>query len=248
MNGARLADEIARDISDALARGGFGAAYTIKRAVDSGSRRNYVLQVHDPTGRRRRVWCRATTRAIDEALGGNFTLAREASVLDRLAGFAVPVPLTLSRSQSGRTILQSYIHAATVDPEVAISRYMRALDQVHGLDPWQVFADPSFPATDAGAWLACGDAPDELVTRVGAALELVERLEPPMLEGPDELVHGDAGRANFVIDAEGCVWLVDWELVHAGSRFEDYAWCELRGLEDSEALWRREPLPGLWGW
>lgn len=242
MPDAPLPEEVASDIADALSCGGFGADYEIEQSIDSGSRRNFVLRVSDPIGGRNLIWCRTTTRAIDAALGARFTLAREAAVLERLATLGLPVPVTLSRSGSGRTILQSYIPSSAVEPAVAISAYMVALDRVHSIDPWQVFTDPSHPTTDEGAWFAAGAAPAELSDRVAAARDLVDRLEPPVLDGADELVHGDAGRANYVVDTRREIWLVDWELVHAGSRFEDYAWCELRGLEECEGEWRREVL------
>jgi aminoglycoside phosphotransferase (APT) family kinase protein len=153
---------------------------------------------------------------------------------------------------------------------VNIETYMAALDGVHDVPAaeivpasevaegktaaqaaaseqtaWWVLAEQiaSSPATVAVIERASG------LDRVGARLARIHdhliNAPLPSIAPRLDFVHGDAGRANYVVDRAGTVWLIDWELAHAGSRLEDYAWIELRGLEQDEHAWRREVIARL---
>lgn len=252
----------------------YGPGFTVLRQAASGSRQNYLLRVEDLTnGRKSVVWCRATHETIDDSFAGRFTLAREAGILERLAACPVRVPRILGRSASGRALIQSYIEERDpADPamrERDIAGFFEALDRVHSLDPGHVLPTEELSVlqgpthalqTEVNAWaslarqMLIADRLD-VVERLGIVTDAARRIDHVLSELtavriPDvglglDVVHGDAGRANYVVDQAGDVWLIDFELAHAGSRLEDFAWCELRGLEQDEAVWRRHVIQRL---
>jgi hypothetical protein len=267
--------ELRSQIADALRdTDRFGPGFTVLRQAVSGSRQNYLLRVDDGTSDGTAiVWCRATHEVIDDAFAGRFTLAREAAVLGRLADLAIRAPRVLGRSRSGRALIQQYIGerdpADAATREVDIGGFFDELDRVHTLDPATVLPpDELLPPltatiavqTEVSAWMALArqllasgrlsaiDRP-ALVADAPRRIELVlsemDAVRIPDVDLDLDLVHGDAGRANYIVDHAGDVWLIDWELVHCGSRLEDYAWCELRGLEQDEAVWRRHVMARL---
>ena len=266
--------ELRSQIGDALRdTGRYGPGFTVLRQAVSGSRQNYLLQVDDASDGSALVWCRATHEVIDDAFAGRFTLAREAAVLRRLAALSIRAPRVLGSSSSGRASIQSYIDereatdAAT--READIGRFFDELDRVHPLDPALVLPSDELTVpstataaarTEVAAWMVLAQqllesdrlgaiARPSLVVdaarRVEAVLSAMDEVVLPDAGLPFDLVHGDAGRANYIVDHAGDVWIIDWELAHGGSRLEDYAWCELRGLEQDEAVWCRHVVARL---
>jgi aminoglycoside phosphotransferase (APT) family kinase protein len=93
----------------------------------------------------------------------------------------------------------------------------RALDQVEAMI--DAVGEPH-PALEAGLrWL---------------------RLNPPAAERGPVLVHGDCRLGNLLVDEDGLVALLDWELAHAGDPAEDLGWICARswrfGNDDRPAL------------
>ena len=266
--------ELRSQIGDALRDSRrYGPGFTVLRQAVSGSRQNYLLRVDDASDGTALVWCRATHEVIDDAFAGRFTLAREAAVLRRLEGLSIRAPRVLGSSSSGRASIQSFIDereptdAAT--REVDIGLFFDELDRVHLLDPvlvlppdeltvpitataaartevaaWMVLAQQLLESDRLGAIARPGFVVDA-ARRVEAVLSAMDAVVLPDAGLPLDLVHGDAGRANYIVDHAGDVWIIDWELAHGGSRLEDYAWCELRGLEQDEAEWCRHVMARL---
>ena len=267
--------ELHAEIDDALRdTGRYGPGFEVLRQEVSGSRQNYLLRVADNASNRGAVvWCRATHEAIDDAFAGRFTLAREADILRRLAAFPVRVPRLLGSSASGRAHIQSYIDEREPNDakvrERDIAGFFGELDRLYSLDafalvPPDELSALSSPAAavrdEVAAWSTLaqellqsgGLTPVEEQAIVPDATRRVERVlsqltatRIPDVGAEFDFVHGDAGRANYIVDHSGEVWIIDFELAHAGSRLEDFAWCELRGLEQDEAVWRRHIIERL---
>lgn len=258
-------------VADALrATGRYTSEYEVVRQVISGSRMNYVLAARvDGTDASEHVWCRATYPSIDQALSDRFTLTREREVIAALSAQLDRVPVLLGSSADGTVMIQRYVaEDPGGDRAAAIPRYMRALDGLHRVDPRTLPSGWAVPtsardAVDAEqqAWstlasdvlerpsqLATAERESGLTDLHGRLLAILEHLQstpvPPLVGRPD-LVHGDAGRANYLVDTAGEVWLLDWELAHAGHRYEDYAWIELRGLEQDNEQWCEEVVSRL---
>jgi aminoglycoside phosphotransferase (APT) family kinase protein len=270
-----LDEELRAQVVEALRdTGRYGPGFEVLRQAVSGSRQNYLLRVGDVASDRTEVvWCRATHESIDDSFAGRFTLAREAGVLHRLATLPVRVPQILGSSASGRALIQSYIDprdpvdAATRERDIA--GFFDALDQMYLLDPRQVLPGDELAAlrspthaaqAEVTAWATLAQqllTADRLaeVERRGIVSNVMRRVDDVLAEltavripdvGPVlDFVHGDAGRANYLVDHAGEVWIIDFELAHAGSRLEDFAWIELRGLEQDEQVWRRHVVERL---
>jgi aminoglycoside phosphotransferase (APT) family kinase protein len=252
----------------------YGPGFQILRQVSSGSRVNFVLRVDDtaaPTPAQ--LWCRATHHSIDDAFGARFTLARETTIVRRLSARGVAVPEILATSAAGRVVLQPAIDELTgASPEVRsvnIRAYMAALDAVHtlpaaallpasevtGIDMAQAVAAEQGAWWDLAAELAADPSVVATIERATGLRDVAPRLQrihrhvtaspPPVHRRDVDFVHGDAGRANYLVDRAGSIWLIDWELAHAGSRLEDYAWIELRGLEQDSGVWCEQVVSRL---
>jgi aminoglycoside phosphotransferase (APT) family kinase protein len=255
--------------------GRYGPRYEVVRQAVSGSRTNLLLLAQDAPGADPALlWCRATPRSIDEAFDQRFTLRREATVIRRLAERGVRVPEILGTAPSGRVLIQRYVDpepgTGATPPHVRIARYAAALDAVHRLPAAGVLPEEEIagdPTTadavrrERDGWIevaarvlrTAGDIDalerfggiDDAAARLARVRSHLADSPVPELRSPLALLHGDAGRENFVVDRAGDVWLIDWELAHGGSPLEDYAWIELRGLEQDEAAWRREVVDRL---
>lgn len=253
----------------------FGPGYAIVRQAVSGSRLNFLVHADDRSSPHpAALWCRTTHRAIDATFGARFTLARETAIIDALAAHSVAVPRILGVSGSGRAVIQQLIDDDPDAPATTraqhIAAYLAALDRVHDLSTTEILPraehDLGRTAVEAAVaeqvewWtladqLAADTAALDIIERatglhhVGARLAAIHEhlvaAPVPALAARAELVHGDAGRANFLVDRDAKVWLIDWELAHAGSRLEDYAWIELRGLEQDEQVWRHKIMARL---
>ncbi|MEO8695134.1 MAG: phosphotransferase [Acidimicrobiales bacterium] len=267
--------ELRAQVIDALRdTGRYGPGFEVLRQAVSGSRQNYLLRVDDAASDQAAVvWCRATYESIDDSFAGRFTLAREAGILQKLTALPVRVPQVLGRSASGRALIQSCIDQR--DPvdaamrERDIAGFFDALDQMYLLDPRLVLPADEISAlrspahavqSEVTAWatlaqqLLTADRLSE-VERLGIVRDVARRVDDVLAEltsvripdvGPSlDFVHGDAGRANYLVDQAGEVWIIDFELAHAGSRLEDFAWIELRGLEQDEHVWRRHVVERL---
>ncbi|MEO5842647.1 MAG: phosphotransferase [Acidimicrobiales bacterium] len=267
--------ELRAQVAEALVdTGRYGPGFEVLRQAVSGSRQNYLLRVDDDANDDKAVvWCRATYESIDDSFAGRFTLAREAVILRRLAALPVSVPRILGSSASGRALIQSCIGERDPVDEATrerdIARFFVALDQMYLLDPRQVlpaeeFASVRSPAdavhAEVTAWATLAQqllTADRLaeVERQGILRDVARRVDDVLsaltaVRIPDvgnelDFVHGDAGRANYLVDHAGEVWIIDFELAHAGSRLEDFAWIELRGLEQDEHVWRRHVVERL---
>ncbi|MEU6849063.1 aminoglycoside phosphotransferase family protein [Actinacidiphila alni] len=66
----------------------------------------------------------------------------------------------------------------------------------------------------------------DLLTELGVprgALAAFERRRPQLTDRPRALLHGDLHRKNFVVDPDGALWTIDWELALIGDPLYDLA-------------------------
>ena len=95
-----------------------------------------------------------------------------------------------------------------------------ALVRIHAIDPAQVpgVADTDqVAAVPRGARHARPTAPD---LRAGLPLARGQ----PTTDRQAGVVHGDFRLGNVIVDDEGLVAVLDWELVHLGDPMEDLGW------------------------
>ncbi|WP_406496138.1 aminoglycoside phosphotransferase family protein [Streptomyces sp. NBC_00846] len=77
----------------------------------------------------------------------------------------------------------------------------------------------------------------------GAALDRLRREAARLTPRPFTLVHGDLHRENFIVDADGDLWTIDWELAMVGDPLYDLAThLHLMGYPQKES----ERVTGLW--
>lgn len=129
------------------------------------------------------------------------------------------------RRLAGETIPRKLLR----DPGFAAARARlagdcaRALAAVHGVAVAALPAMPELPAKEQLLLL------ESLHRSVGQAVPTFEvglrwlhdNLPAPV---PLSLVHGDFRMGNFLVDGDGLVAVLDWELAHLGDPMEDVAW------------------------
>ena len=181
---------------------------------------------------------------------------RELDALAAAHRHRVPVPEPLWLHGDGTGLVMARVHGETIarrllrDDRYAAARarlteqLAAAAAALHAvpLDEVPSVERPGRPPGEA----AIAGLESEL-DRIGEphpALELGLRWLHAHLPEPRApvLVHGDFRLGNLVVDEDGLVAVLDWELVHAGDPLEDLAWMCIRS-------WRfgndREPVAGL---
>lgn len=128
-------------------------------------------------------------------------------VVERLAGETIP-----------RKILR--------DPEYEVARRAlsgqcaRALAAVHTIDPGTVAGLP--PADPLRDPLPLLDALGEVRPALELGVRWLAAHRPAA--GPTVTVHGDFRMGNLLVDPNGLLGVLDWELAHAGDPAEDIGW------------------------
>jgi aminoglycoside phosphotransferase (APT) family kinase protein len=149
------------------------------------------------------------------------------------AAFSVPTPEVLAifddaslgagyvmRRLTGETIPRRLLRKT--HPALA-SQVAAALAAVHAVPPDSLPDMPVLPAVDQLPVL------ESLHRSIGHAIptfELALRWLADNLPATPEisLVHGDFRIGNFIVDEEGLVAVLDWELSHLGDPMEDLGW------------------------
>ena len=157
-------------------------------------------------------------------------------------GVPVPEPLWFVESDEGAGFVMERLEGEAIarrllrDERFAVARERltgqlgAAMAAVHAISLAEV---PSLKAPDGHPAEAAVDALEAELDRAGEphpALELGLRwlrrnLPEPVKPG---LVHGDFRTGNFLVDEDGLVAALDWELCHAGDPAEDLGWMCIR--------------------
>jgi thiamine kinase-like enzyme len=114
-----------------------------------------------------------------------------------------------------------------------IATVARLLRRIHGrievptrFDPFR--AVEAYHATAVGRGVAVPAA----YARAKAVADMIERLIPPH---PDVLCHNDLRADSVLVDANGRVWIIDWEYAGMGDRFFDLGTYSVNhGLDEEE--------------
>lgn len=124
--------------------------------------------------------------------------------------------------------------------ERLVSQLGAALAKIHATEPPPgLLENPSRDPAEAqvSAWEAELDALEVALPAVEAGLRWL-RLNLPEPAEPT-LVHGDFRLGNFLVDPNGLVAVLDWELCHTGDPAEDVGWLCIRswrfGNDDERA-------------
>lgn len=167
----------------------------------------------------------------------------EAAVLRTLAGTGVPAPEVVVAFEGHAVLGDGYVmprlagetlprrllrdEAYAVARSRVVADVARAAAAVHAA-PVDALADvlPVQTATDQLALLAATTrASGQASPTFELALRwLGERAPEPRAAGEPRLVHGDLRTGNLMVDADGLVALLDWELAHLGDPVEDLGW------------------------
>jgi aminoglycoside phosphotransferase (APT) family kinase protein len=248
-------DEIREQLEAGAARH-FGRPVEIERleSLQGGASRELWAFIAVLDGRRRELVLRRDPEGVEDPPARRREL--EAIVAAHRHGVPVPEPLWLHGDGTG--LVMARVHGETIarrllrDDRYATARarltqqLAAAAAALHAvpLDEIPSLERPAPPPAEA----AIAGLESEL-DRIGEphpALELGLRwlrAHLPEPRGP-VLVHGDFRLGNLVVDEDGLVGVLDWELVHAGDPLEDLAWVCIRS-------WRfgndRDPVAGVGG-
>jgi aminoglycoside phosphotransferase (APT) family kinase protein len=165
--------------------------------------------------------------------------ADEAVVLRRARGGGVPVPEVVMAGDPPNPLESSYMVVRRLEGETIARRILRddrwararaglvadcagALAAIHRLDPAPV-ADRLRSVDDSVALhrdLYDGLADPHPVLEM--AFRWLDRDRPAVR--PARVVHGDFRLGNLLVDEDGLVAALDWELCHLGDPVEDLGW------------------------
>ncbi|RZI84399.1 MAG: phosphotransferase family protein, partial [Microbacterium sp.] len=236
---ARLVSDERRDALAGLLATVYPAPVTItdlSRISAGASAQLHALTARDATGAEHALVLRTGGVVGGLAIG----TAAEAAVLTALAGRSLPVPTVVTSFVDhpvlGDGYLMPRLDGETVprrllrDPELETARERivpqaaAALAQVHGTAPDGLEA--VLPLQDAASQVALLADLHRSMGQPSPTFELAfrwlaERLPPPT---EPRLVHGDFRNGNLMVDADGLVAVLDWELAHLGDPLEDLGW------------------------
>ncbi|MFQ5513865.1 MAG: phosphotransferase family protein [Myxococcota bacterium] len=244
----RDADEIARGLaaylSDCWERrvevGGL-------RASSAGARRrNLLFEARDATGCASLV----ITLVPPESMPV-LDVSLEAAVLDlaRVSGVPVPqvhgvcrdsgwvgAPFFLTAKIEGETVPRRVLRLVAADPALGsrlAAQCGESLARLHATDVGRAPDDLPRPDPTSPAEHAL-EAVDRLLASLpqpspvfALGLRWLARHRPPTPERL-ALLHGDLRNGNLVVEKDGLVGVLDWELSHVGDPMEDPAWTCVR--------------------
>ena len=167
----------------------------------------------------------------------------EAAALTRAAAVGAPVPEVLLADNSpaalgspflvcdfigGETIVRMILRALDDDSRAGlVDQCARAMAAIHRADPANIGLTASDQVTE---WHAQLDEIGDTTATFEWAFRWLAANRPPA--SPNVLVHGDFRMGNLIIDIAATparlTAVLDWELTHAGERYEDIAWFCIR--------------------
>lgn len=215
--GAQLAALLGGEV-DGLRRLSGGASRETW-ALDAGGR-PLILQRQRSAGSGANVPMPTEVAALRAAASAGVPVA--AVVADATDGAALGKPAFVVERLEGETIARKLLRDeeyATVRPQLA-AQCGAVLAAIHRIP---VDAVPGLRQTDPL------EAMTKTLTDLGEphpafelAIRWLDRHRPPV--GAPAVVHGDFRTGNLMIDPNGVVAVLDWELVHLGDPMEDLGW------------------------
>lgn len=202
-------------------------------AVDGSDERRYVLRT-DPPG---------SQSGRDKGL--------EVEVLRRAAAAGVPVPDVLWTTDAG--FVMPFVEGETIgrrivrDDAFASARPRMAAQcgeiaaRIHAIPADGLALGSASARETLESYRTIMDTTGEPHPAFELGFRWLERTVPPAAE--PVVVHGDFRNGNFIVGPDGIRAVLDWELVHAGDRWEDLSWVCVRS-------WRfgaPEPVGGFGG-
>ena len=189
-------------------------------------------------GRRRRLVLRRDPEGVEDPAARR----RELDALTAAHRHGVPVPEPFWLHDDGAGLVMARVDGETIPRRLLREdRYAGARAGLIGELGAAAAALHAVPLGEVGAVEAPAEPPAQAaiagleseLDRIGEphpALELGLRWLRAHLPEPrhPSLVHGDFRLGNLVVDEEGLVAVLDWELVHAGDPLEDLGWLCIR--------------------
>ena len=239
--GAGAIDDIAGPLGAFLG----GTVTGLERLSGGASRETFSFElITEPTPDDRGPRQLILQRVRSGPVAGGSSMEAEAELLRAAARAGVPVAPVVGASDDASIVGSPFIVVERLAGETIARRILRdeqygvargrliqqsaqALASVHRIDP-----------TDAPGL----DRQDQL----GSLADLYQMLEPTMGAHPafalgfrtleltrpptrmDAVVHGDYRLGNLLVDGDGLVAALDWELAHLGDPLEDLAWFSIR--------------------
>jgi aminoglycoside phosphotransferase (APT) family kinase protein len=152
----------------------------------------------------------------------------------RAAGPAAPERLTTSYLVMDRISGETIARKILRDPQFGTARTVlasqcgEALGKLHSIDASTIADLPSVSPIQKYK-----DAYEELSAGLQYRSQVFEWAfkwleDHPLGERPSVVVHGDFRLGNLIVDGDGLVAVLDWELAHAGDPMEDLGWLCVR--------------------
>lgn len=206
-----------------LTGGASRATWAFEAVTDSGSR-ELILRIGPP-----------------DALHAGMEL--EAAALGRAAAVGAPVPDVLLADDSAVPLGNPFLVCEFIGGETIVRKILRALDAasradlvrqcahalaaIHRADPKDIGLTAPDPVDE---WHAQLDAMGDTTATFEWAFRWLAAHRPP--PSPNVLAHGDFRMGNLIIDITAqparLTAVLDWELTHTGSVYEDLAWFCIR--------------------
>ena len=227
-------------------------------------REAWAIDVARPDGTTAELFLRCD-RGEGYGINAQYSLEREARVLEALGPTAVPVPRIRGFSRAHKAILMDRVpgradFARIADPaerERVAAHFLECLAALHALAPAELGLSelrlPRTPQEHASFEL---DATEALLAQLGSrrepllgfALGWLRRNLPTRVERTS-LLQGDTGPGNFLFHEGRVSAVLDWEFAHFGDPLEDLGWICVRDVVtpfgDLEARFRAyEKLSG----
>ena len=237
-------NDLASAFEEELRRGGLGGSVTAwSRLTTGASRETFKAEVVDlgvgQTNRPSSVQSLIVQRERPGSQKQPDGMAAEAAVVAAAGKAGVPVAeVVLTNGERQRTAFgPSFFATRAVAGETLARRILRdeqysdarskLISQLGGALAMLHQADPAVVrnANSTDELAAYRDIADDM-GMVSPAFEFAFRWLQSNRPERDEtaLVHGDFRLGNLIVDSQGLVAVIDWELAHVGDPMEDLAW------------------------
>lgn len=208
-------------------------------------REAWAIDVARPDGSTAELFLRCD-RGEGYGVNAQYSLEREARVLEALRATVVPVPRILAFSRTHEVILMERVPgradfariADAAERERVAQHFLECLAALHALAPADLgLSELRVPATPQEHAALELDATEALCARLparrepllGFALGWLRRNLPARVERTS-LVQGDTGPGNFLFHEGRVSAVLDWEFAHFGDPLEDLGWICVRDV------------------
>lgn len=229
------------ELSAALGEFLHGEVSELTRLSGGASRETFAFTLrHETDGPRPLILQRIRSGPV----ASSFSMENEAALLRAAAQAGVPVATVVAASDDAGLIGAPFVVVERLEGETIARRLLR--DEAYAGARGVIIRD-SARALAAVHRIAPDDAPGlDAQDQLGSLQGLYEMLAPSMGPHPafalafrqlererpairhDVVLHGDFRLGNLLIDADGLVAALDWELAHLGDPLEDLAWFSIR--------------------